>query len=305
MPRLTRRQTLAASAALPVAALPLAARAASHEEDAMRGQAHRTFDLGGRRLTTLLAGERPSENPQETFGMDVPPETFAEVSRKAFISPDRFVSSFSPVLVRDGERTILFDTGFGDGGLDAAMEGAGVAPGDVTHVVITHMHPDHVGGLMKDGSPAFPDAEHVAGRVEHEWWTANPAPHIEENVLPIADRFTLIEDGAEVAPGVTAMAAFGHTPGHMTFRVEGEAGPMLIAGDLANHYVWSLGHPDWMVRFDMDHEKAAEARRRVLGMLASERMAMTGYHMPFPAAGFVEEAGDGFRWVPVSYQFTS
>ena len=304
MPRLTRRQTLAASAALPaIAVLPSAARAQG--EDAMRGQGFRTFDLGGRRLTALLAAERPSENPQETFGMEVDPETFAEVSRRNFISPDSFVAYFTPVLVRDGERTILFDTGFGDGGLEAAMEGAGVAPGDVTHVVITHMHPDHVGGLMRDGSPAFPEAEHVAGRVEHEWWTANPAPHIEENVLPIADRFTLIEDGAEVAPGITAMAAFGHTPGHMTFRVDGEAGPMLIAGDLANHYVWSLGHPDWKVRFDMDHEEAAAARRRVLGMLASERMAMTGYHLPFPAAGFVEEAGDGFRWVPVSYQFTS
>ena len=302
MPRLTRRQTFAASAALPAAAaLPLGARA---QDGAPRGEAHRTFDLGDRRLTTLLAGSMPSDgNPQDTFGMNVAPETFAEVSRENFLSPEGFRAFFTPVLVRDGERAILFDTGLGDGGLTAALEGAGVAPGDVTHVVITHMHPDHVGGLMRDGSPAFPNAEHVAGRIEHEWWTANPAPHIEENVLPIADRFTLVEDGAEIAPGVTAMAAFGHTPGHMTFRVEGEAGSMLIAGDLANHHVWSLGHPDWEVRFDMDKSAAAETRRRVLGTLASERMPMTGYHMPFPAAGFVEVEGDGFRWVPTSYQF--
>ena len=302
MPRLTRRQTLAASAALP--ALPGAALAASDDGGSPTGGAHRTLDLGDRTLTTLLAMSTASEgDPQETFGMNVSPETFAEVSRENFIPSEVFTTYFTPVLLRDGERTILLDTGFGRGGLTAALEGAGVAPGDVTHVVVTHWHPDHVGGLLKDGAPAFENAEHVTGRVEHEHWTANPAPFVEQAVLPIADRFTLIEDGQEVAPGLTAVAAFGHTPGHMAFRVDGAAGSMLIAADLANHYVWSLGHPDWEVRFDMDKAQAAETRRRVLGMLAAERMPMAGYHLPFPATGFVETRGEGFRWVPTSYQF--
>lgn len=301
MPRLTRRQALAASAALPV--MPGAALAASHEGGAPRGEAHRTFDLGDRDVTTLLArASESTDDPQGTFGMNVDAETFAEVSRENFIPADRFTAFFTPVLVRSGEAVILIDTGFGAGGLAAALEGAGVAPGDVTHVVVTHWHPDHVGGLLADGAPAFQNAEHVTGRVEHEFWTANPAPFVEESVLPIADRFTLVEDGAEIAPGVTAVAAFGHTPGHMTYRIDGEAGSMLVAADLANHYVWSLGHPDWEVRFDMDKAQAAETRRRVLGMLASERMPMAGYHMPFPAAGYVETRGDGFRWVPTSYQ---
>lgn len=307
MPRLTRRQALAATAALPV--LPAMSRAQTEggggDPAPMRGEAHRSFDLGDRQVTTLLAGSRAGENPQETFGIGVDAETFQAVSEANFIPADRFQTFFTPVLVRDGERTVLFDTGFGDGALEAAMEGAGVAPGDVTHVVITHMHGDHIGGLLLDGAPRFENAEHVTGRVEHEHWTANPNEAVTANVLPIADRFTLVEDGAEIAPGITAMAAFGHSPGHMTYRVDGSGGSMLVAADLANHYVWSLAHPDWEVRFDMDKAQAAESRRRVLDMLATERLAMLGYHMPFPAAGFVERREDGFRWVPVSYQFTA
>lgn len=305
MPHVTRRQALAATAALPV--LPAMSHAQSDGGGAapMRGEAHRAFDLGDRQVTTLLAASRESENPQETFGLDVDAETFQAVSEENFIPADRFRTFFTPVLVRDGERTILFDTGFGDGGLVSALEGAGVAPADVTHVILTHMHPDHIGGLLENGAPRYANAEHVAGRVEHEHWTANPSEAVTASVLPIADRFTLVEDGAEVAPGVTATLAAGHTPGHMAFRVDGADGSMLVAGDLANHYVWSLAHPDWEVRFDMDKAQAAETRRRVLDMLATERMAMLGYHMPFPAAGFVERREDGFRWVPVSYQFMS
>ena len=162
--------------------------------------------------------------------------------------------------------------------------------------MITHWHPDHIGGLVRDGAPVFENAEHVTGRTEHEFWTANPAPFVEAGVLPIADRFTLIEDGAEVAPGVTAVAAFGHTPGHMAIRVDGAAGSMLIAADMANHHVWSLGHPDWEVRFDMDKAAAAETRRRILGMLAAERMPMAGYQHALPGHGLRRGPG---RRVPV------
>lgn len=88
----------------------------------------------------------------------------------------------------------------------------------------------------------------------------------------------------------------------MAFMIEDGGDRILLSADMANHFVWSLAYPDWEVRFDADKETAAATRRRILGMLAADRVPMMGYHLPFPAAGYVETREDGFRWVPVSYQ---
>ena len=98
--------------------------------------------------------------------------------------------------------------------------------------------------------------------------------------------------------GITAMAAFGHTPGHMAFHLESDGQRMVITADTANHHVWSLQHPDWEVRFDADKAAAAAARKTVFGMIAADRIPLAGYHMPFPAQGYVEPAGEGFCFVP-------
>ena len=103
-------------------------------------------------------------------------------------------------------------------------------------------------------------------------------------------------------PGIRAVAAHGHTPGHMAYLIESQGKPFLIWADTTNHYVMSLQQPDWHVQFDMDKDAAAATRRRMLDMAATDRIPATGYHMPFPAVGFVEKTGDSYRWVPVSYQ---
>ena len=120
--------------------------------------------------------------------------------------------------------------------------------------------------------------------------------------MPLADKFSFIKPDGEVVPGIHAVDAHGHTPGHMAYHIESDGRRLLLWADAINHYVASLQRPDWHVRFDMDKEGAAAARKRILDMVSAEKIPATGYHMPFPAIGYIETSGDSYRWVPASYQ---
>lgn len=306
-PTLTRRAALAGAAALPLAAtLGTSASAAAHGGNAAMPLA-RTFKLGDMSVTTLLDGSAEREGPKGIFGGNVSDEEFAQVSAENFIPADSVQFFFTPTLIDTGPEVVLFDTGLGRGGMATALAQAGVSPDSVDVVVLTHMHPDHIGGLMTDGAPTFANARYVTGANEYDFWSKMEAGNrvgdmVANLVTPMAEKMEFIDDGASVAPGVTAMASFGHTPGHMCYMLENGGQQLVLTADLANHYVWSFANPDWEVSFDMDKEAATASRRNVLGMLAADRIPMIGYHMPFPAAGFVEARGDGFRFVPVSYQ---
>ncbi len=301
MTRMSRRAAMGSAALLPFA-VALPARAAAPVREPLR-QTIRRFGLGDLEVTTLLAGTLTNPTPpQEIFGMNVDAETFAQVSEAAFLPTDVSQFFFTPTLVNTGESLILFDTGQTPEAIAAAVEAAGYGTGDVDTVILTHMHGDHIGGLMGDGGPTFANAAYVTGQAEYDAWAETGDAGFDTKVRPLADRMTFLADGQDAAPGITAVAAFGHSPGHLVYRLTSGETSLLVAADLANHYVWSLAHPDWEVKFDMDKATAAESRRRVLGMVAAERMPMIGYHMPFPAVGYVETAGDGFRWVPESYQ---
>ena len=106
----------------------------------------------------------------------------------------------------------------------------------------------------------------------------------------------------KVVSGIEAIDSRGHTPGHTCYHIESEGARLMVTGDVCNHYVVSMQRPDWHVRFDMDKEGAVAARKKILGMIAADRIPFVGYHMPYPAVGYAEVLGDGFRYVPASYQ---
>lgn len=302
---LTRRGAMLLTGTMPVLmALPAAAQSTPEPKPAFKGQTHVTR-LGQFELVSILAGVGRNTDPQGTFGLDVPAEAFRQVSEQNFIPSDWTGGSYTPVLLRGPEGLALFDTGTDPANLVAGLALAGVKPEDIRHVVLTHMHGDHIGGLMQGDAPVFANAELVAPRVEAEYWAENPSDAYTAKVAPLIDKARLIGDGDEVLPGVRAEAAPGHTPGHTTYLLESDGQRLLLTGDSFNHYVWSVQHPEWHVRFDLDKQQAAETRRRVLVRLANERIPFIGYHMPFPAVGFIAPNSAGaWRYVPASYQFT-
>lgn len=241
------------------------------------------------------------------------------------IDTGRFEHPYIPTLINTGRELVLFDTGNGalsreyeplakrlpPGQLVAQLAKAGYRPEDVDVIVSTHGHPDHIGGLMEGGRLVFPKARYVFGAAEFDFWKRG------ENVrearkfnrelfvkicVPLADRSTFVKPGDEVAPGIHAVGAAGHSPGLMAFHVESEGKRFMITADTCTQYVMAVQRPDWYFDMDDDKDRAVATRRRILDMLATDRLFFVGFHFPFPGIGWIERSQGGYRWVPVSYQ---
>jgi glyoxylase-like metal-dependent hydrolase (beta-lactamase superfamily II) len=268
-------------------------------------------------VTTLLDGAATVPNPHGIFGMNQPLEDVESALAAAQLPTDQMEFTFFPVLVNTGAELVLFDTGNGTGAqpgrgnLVDVMAEAGYSPDQVDVVVLTHLHGDHIGGLMTNGAPTFPNARYVTGSAEYNFWssedrigTGQERGHqaVMGMLAPLAEQTSFVDPGFSVASGIEALNAFGHTPGHMVYHIESEGARLMIMADTANHFELSLARPDWEVRFDIDKAAAARTRKSLFGMIASDGIPFIGYHMPFPAMGFGETAGDGFRYVPATYQ---
>lgn len=320
--RLTRRNALilgtavaAAGTTLHSLALPAAAETPK-KLDPLRPTAYR-FTLGDFQITTVSDGTAEMPEPEKIFGVNQTPETVKAFAAEHLLPTDKLVNGFTPVVVNTGADLVLFDTGNAPGArpttglLAQRLAAAGIDPASITVVVLTHFHPDHIGGLMTDGKPTFPNARYVWNGAEYAFWS-DPAQEngpragvvklVQSNVTPLKDKATEIKDGSDVVSGIRAMAAPGHTPGHTAFHIESGGQRLFLGGDFSNHFVLSLEQPDWFVSFDADKEQAVATRKKILAMLASERIPFTSYHMPFPALGFVEASGGSYRFVPVTYQ---
>lgn len=294
----------------------------------MQGEMQATiyrFKLGGFEVATIMDSKVIRSGLTPSFGGEAAAAEVKALAKANRIDADRYEHPFTPTLVNTGKELVLFDTGNGSlrdeyeqlkgrlpaGNLVARMAQAGYKPEDVDVVVLTHGHPDHIGGLTKGGVPVFPKARYVIGAAEFDFW--NKGENVREArkfnrelymkiVVPLANQATFIKPGDEVVPGIRAVDAAGHSPGLLAFMIESEGKRLLNWADTCNHYVVAIQRPDLHLDVDDDKEKAVATRKRILEMVASEQIPVAGFHMPFPGLGYVEKAGSAYRWVPHSYQ---
>jgi glyoxylase-like metal-dependent hydrolase (beta-lactamase superfamily II) len=275
-------------------------------------------------IDVLVISDGVLSLPTKMLAHDSDPAVRAAWLKDMFLPPEMLDWPLNVVVVRSGGRTILVDAGLGvdpnlprAGQLAHRLEAAGIDLGSVTDVVLTHMHMDHIGGLLVDGikDRLRPDLRIHVAAAEAEFWASpdfshtSMPPGFPDALRSAAKRFLneyrsqlrLFEEKHEVAPGVVVTRTGGHTPGHSVVRLASGGDRLTFAGDA----VFSVGfdHPDWHNGFEHDPEEAARVRVRLLRELAATGELLVATHLPFPSVGRVAVTGDLFRWVPVIWDY--
>ncbi|MCK0151443.1 MBL fold metallo-hydrolase [Marivita sp. S6314] len=318
--RPTRRSFLKTAAAMPTLALPATSALADlgAPEGGNPGYFH--FTLGDAKVTVVSDGHLSL--PTGGLGINADVAEVQAFLAAHFLNPEFSYSHTNHLYIEIGDAKLLVDVGSGNRFMDTAgrqwsnLEAAGIDPMEITHVVITHAHPDHIWGIRDDFDEAIiPDAAYFLGEAEHAYWMQDGlASQVSEDMQQFvvgaqnsinvdgAD-WDLVSDGAEIVPGVRVIGTPGHTPGHLSVVVESNGQQLIALGDSMTHAYLNFAHPDWFNGTDMDGDQTVATRKRLLDMAAADRMAVLGYHFPFPGVGHVMRDGDGHSFVPALWQF--
>jgi glyoxylase-like metal-dependent hydrolase (beta-lactamase superfamily II) len=283
------------------------------------------YKVGSYECTSINDGARSFPMP-DTFVTNIPKEQARTAAEAAYMPKGMVTVPFNPQLINTGNKLILIDTGNGVANLEPTkgavgrtlqnLAAAGVDPKSIDTVLLSHLHPDHTNGLRAaDGSMAFPNAEIMVPSVDWAFWTSdenaakmqsndmmkNYFANVKKTFAGIESKVTKYDWDKEVAPGITSIAAPGHTPGHTAFAIASGNSKILIQSDVTNIPEFFLRNPDWHVAYDADPELAQKTRHKFYDMASTEKAMVVGFHFAFPSIGHVEKDGAGYRLVPVTW----